>query len=836
MAPVLHHRWGGYLEGNAYLLIDDQYFFWQVSPAGGFSYHPTKENVIISVGDDCITKSTNGGATFSWSNSGVNNFCPSGIHNLNPFNHNLLLVVGRDKAGAFSKDRGYTWTNAKPIQLGYGGGHGFSGYAMTEKILVAAGVDRDVDDKWKICVSENGGQSFHNTQILAAGERTVCPDPADPARVFLGAHKSDDYGQSWDRMTGADGVFTYNPTGDYELYGSNGTSVVRSYDHGLTWQTVVNTGEDIADIALDHETGKLYIAAGAKLFTCNTDGTGLTNITGETPADQFGNRNIKSVAVDPNHPSIVYVANATSYQMDNNMVRSTDGGQSWEIITRNTRVPNPQFGKDGGRMPVYVRVCPTTSEAYVGGGCFGLWKIGPPPEANPVVKILSPLPGSNVSKTATVLVEVGLFNNDDRVTRVKLMVNGEEAGELQDEPWQFSWDPAESGEHVLVAVGIDAGDREISSHPVRVQVLASELPVVSISSPLTDTEFEYGDTILIEADASDPDGTIEKVEFYRDSVLLGEVSSSPFFLTWPASIEGTHALTAAATDNSGQRVISSQVVIRVNEQPYSQEYLEDFGDGLAQQWTQPAGSWTVEGEQYRNESTGELEMSLYDGATFREYNYTARANPDGSGYFGLVYNYVDQENYLLAKVHVTPAIASLVKIEQGSETKIGQAYYPGSSTGEWFDLELMNPEGYTTLRINDSTILANLPTPYPDSGRIGLFTESNAGWFDDVHVLARYMYTLVGAVQPEQARYDIRVFPNPVSGSFLNVRITGDHDYSDIQVLDMTGRHLHSAPLQDASVAIPTRILGAPGVYLLRFTGKSGSRLEKVVSSGTYLP
>ena len=90
-------------------------------------------------------------------------------------------------------------------------------------------------------------------------------------------------------------------------------------------------------------------------------------------------------------------------------------------------------------------------------------------------------------------------------------------------------------------------------------------PVVNISSPIKSTSFIAPATITIDATASDPDGTVIKVEFYQGTVKLGEISSAPYSFTWKEVPEGTYSITAAATDNQNMRTVSAAVSVVVEK-------------------------------------------------------------------------------------------------------------------------------------------------------------------------------------------------------------------------------------------------------------------------------
>jgi len=108
-------------------------------------------------------------------------------------------------------------------------------------------------------------------------------------------------------------------------------------------------------------------------------------------------------------------------------------------------------------------------------------------------------------------------------------------------------------------------------------------PTVSITSPLNGDIFYPGDDIVIEANASDSDGNVTKVEFYKDFIKSGEDTSAPYSYTWSDVPAGQYSLTAKATDNNNETRVSSAVSIGV--------YIgEATGTILREWWTGILGS------------------------------------------------------------------------------------------------------------------------------------------------------------------------------------------------------------------------------------------------------
>jgi len=98
-----------------------------------------------------------------------------------------------------------------------------------------------------------------------------------------------------------------------------------------------------------------------------------------------------------------------------------------------------------------------------------------------------------------------------------------------------------------------------------VNVIVSETtqlpPVVSIVSPEDNTEITIGTDFDIIAEASDLDGTVEKVEFYEDDLLIGELTSEPYILNWIFEVLGEYEITAVATDNDGFTTTSQAITL-----------------------------------------------------------------------------------------------------------------------------------------------------------------------------------------------------------------------------------------------------------------------------------
>ncbi len=88
-------------------------------------------------------------------------------------------------------------------------------------------------------------------------------------------------------------------------------------------------------------------------------------------------------------------------------------------------------------------------------------------------------------------------------------------------------------------------------------------PTVSITNPTNGQSFAAGSTITINANASDTDGNVTKVEFFSNGTKLGEDTTSPYSYSWSSVSTGNYTLTAKATDNANATGDATAVNISV---------------------------------------------------------------------------------------------------------------------------------------------------------------------------------------------------------------------------------------------------------------------------------
>ena len=88
-------------------------------------------------------------------------------------------------------------------------------------------------------------------------------------------------------------------------------------------------------------------------------------------------------------------------------------------------------------------------------------------------------------------------------------------------------------------------------------------PSVSLTHPLNNTSFATGSSIVMDATASDSDGSVTKVDFYQGTTLLGTDTTAPYSFVWPNVAAGSYSLTAKAIDNGSATTTSSAINVSV---------------------------------------------------------------------------------------------------------------------------------------------------------------------------------------------------------------------------------------------------------------------------------
>jgi gliding motility-associated-like protein len=224
------------------------------------------------------------------------------------------------------------------------------------------------------------------------------------------------------------------------------------------------------------------------------------------------------------------------------------------------------------------------------------------PDVAPTVSITGPADNTQFTDGTSVTITATASDTNGSISKVEFFDGNTKIGEDVTNTYSFAWDNIPAGTHIITVKATDDQNNVTTSSSITIVVgNANIAPLVSIAAPLENSEFATGGSISITASASDPDGSVTKVEFFEGTTKLGEDLTAPYTFIWNNVPEGSYALNAVATDNENGVTTSESIDISVTnalnpapggvEDLYSgiPRFFSPNGDGTGDywEWTQP---------------------------------------------------------------------------------------------------------------------------------------------------------------------------------------------------------------------------------------------------------
>jgi hypothetical protein len=196
------------------------------------------------------------------------------------------------------------------------------------------------------------------------------------------------------------------------------------------------------------------------------------------------------------------------------------------------------------------------------GGSFPKWVADGSP---PSVTVTRPTDGSTVWGVVTIAAAA---TDDGAVSSVAFYADGVLIGTDTSSPYEVAWDSLEvsDGEHTISVTATDDSGESASDSVVVTVDNVDDPPSVTLTSP------GAGSTVsgtLTLAAAADDDGSVVKVQFFVDGVLVGTATASPWQVVWNSTTvaDGAHTITAVATDDAGKTATDGVTVTVLNTLP-----------------------------------------------------------------------------------------------------------------------------------------------------------------------------------------------------------------------------------------------------------------------------
>jgi hypothetical protein len=186
------------------------------------------------------------------------------------------------------------------------------------------------------------------------------------------------------------------------------------------------------------------------------------------------------------------------------------------------------------------------------------------PNNPPSVALTSPAAGAAYMAPATVALAATASDADGSIAKVDFLAGPTLVGTATKAPYTVAWSGVAPGTYALTARATDNLGTSTTSSMVTITVTANQPPTVSLTAPTSGAGFQAPARIDLSATASDPDGSVAKVDFYAGTTLIGTATSAPYGVAWTDVAGGSYTLTARATDNAGAVTTSAPIAVSVS--------------------------------------------------------------------------------------------------------------------------------------------------------------------------------------------------------------------------------------------------------------------------------
>ncbi|WP_026968711.1 Ig-like domain-containing protein [Algoriphagus terrigena] len=181
----------------------------------------------------------------------------------------------------------------------------------------------------------------------------------------------------------------------------------------------------------------------------------------------------------------------------------------------------------------------------------------------PTISIVEPVDGQVYHLGDNVLIKTNPIDPEGEIDHVEFFYNEQIFAIVTEAPYEYNWINPPAGTYTLKTKVFDAKELTAESARPTISVIENLPPTVILTAPLDGAVVDLGDNVLITANPSDPEGMIQKVEFYSNDQILATVMQAPFEFNWVNPLVGTYALKAKVFDEVGQTAESLSVSITV---------------------------------------------------------------------------------------------------------------------------------------------------------------------------------------------------------------------------------------------------------------------------------
>jgi ELWxxDGT repeat protein len=347
-------------------------------------------------------------------------------------------------------------------------------------------------------------------------------------------------------------------------------------------------------------------------------------------------------------------------------------------------------------------------------------------------------------------------------------------------------------------------------------------PQATITNPGQGQTYDAPADILIEVDATDPEGRLTKVEFFRspstdghDIQKIGEDVTAPYSFTWQDAGPGDYVLTAEAIDDQGVRGLSPRVFITVNSQCGSGVITREF-------WTGVEGN-RVSDIPVDTPPNGSHELTSFEGPVNWGTSYGARIR----GYIcpPITGNYIF---YISSNDHSELWLSQ--DDDPSKKTRI--AYVYGATSFREFDRFPANQvSGLIMLTAGQRYYIEALHKQGSGSDHISVMWRIPNGVFEEPipgNRLSPFETDGVMAMSQEESNLMVTIHPNPSTSNF-NIEVQSPAEESiKLVVTDQYGQLITTYEVtSDSPMQIGSEL--QRGIYIMKVIQGGEISMKRVV-------
>ena len=166
----------------------------------------------------------------------------------------------------------------------------------------------------------------------------------------------------------------------------------------------------------------------------------------------------------------------------------------------------------------------------------------------PTLSITNPAKNALFIAPANMTIQATVTNGSSSVTNVQFRVGTAILTNVPAAPFSATTNNLAAGNYTLFAIASDSTGAKATNS---VNITVDARPTVTITNPAGGAVLSAPANLTIKAIASDSDGTVTNVQILIGSVVLTNVTTSPFVATTNNVGANSYTLSAVASDNNG---------------------------------------------------------------------------------------------------------------------------------------------------------------------------------------------------------------------------------------------------------------------------------------------